>query len=243
MHKKLKPLSSPRAKTLGNKMTISTLADEQLPDIFIFNAPSGTLQPRIHGRYKHLPKTLLKKDCFYCTHNGFYVYPLNDNEYGIGRRLGGESVVAKIKGNDILIGDILVWSQQDQDYIKYDDVDIWVDGDPEHDAGEIDYAPQALQVKSKFDNIKGGYCIIAKTCCERPVYYNEERAMYILFVGPLPAAGTTESEAELSGNWIISPTDNITTGHTYLVESKKTAATFPTECVWTDGVVVEEVSV
>lgn len=100
--------------------------------------------------------------------------------------------------------------------------------DENHEAGEVDYAPQAVYLKSRYANITGGYVIIPKTCCERPVYFSEQRGMFVLYGGK---------------NWIVGPSDRVTGGgYAYMAESEHTDATFPTLARWLDGVIVEEVS-
>ncbi len=41
--------------------------------------------------------------------------------------------------------------------------------------------PQAIAVRSRFQNIEGGYKLQPKLCCERPVYYSEEDKTYVIY--------------------------------------------------------------
>ncbi|CAD7941731.1 unnamed protein product [Amoebophrya sp. A25] len=242
-------------------------AEIAFPDILVNVGRGPNLQGHVRGRYKHLRHTSsnsLSKDCFFCSHNGLYIYAAGENEYAIGPRLGGQSYIAKICSGDVLLGEILVWSVREQEFVKHDDVDIWIDGDLSHQpAHEIeDFAPQAVRLLSKCENIAGGYRIVPKTCCDRPVYVRTTAEEVSAAVGGNAGAATLEQTDEsqelyfgrehqpvplyilyIDGRWVVTPNDTITmqSGFSFLAESRSTSAYFPTECAWKEGLVVEEV--
>lgn len=102
---------------------------DDLPAVFVHSPSDGILHPVVSGRYRHMRRSWLKKDVFYCSANGFYMYALSEDMYGISRRLGSTSAVVKILSSDIMIGECLVFNPELQDYVKYEGVDIWLDGD------------------------------------------------------------------------------------------------------------------
>ena len=106
---------------------MATTPDE-LPAVFVHSPSDGILHPIVSGRYRHMRRSWLKKDCFYCSSNGFYMYALSEDTYGIARRLGSSSAVVKILSSDIMIGDCMVWNPATQEYVKYEGIDIWLDG-------------------------------------------------------------------------------------------------------------------
>eukprot|EP00392_Amoebophrya_sp_AT5.2_P002055 g2060.t1 len=129
-------------------------------------------------------------------------------------------------GADVLRGSIVVWDEKEKEFCQRDDVDMWVDGDRVHEPGEAQYAPQQLHFKSPCVDVSGGYEIVPKTCCERPIYYSEETGLNLIYTG---------------GRWVATASQTVKDGFTFKAESLKTDRIFPTECVWTEGNVVEEV--
>ncbi|CAD7956567.1 unnamed protein product [Amoebophrya sp. A120] len=211
---------------------------DTLPDLIVevpvqaASLPEGILD----GRYKHLKQKVNHKDCFFCSANGFYLYSIanastgNDN-YVFGRKLSGQnSYIARIDSPDVLLGEIYVYDEKQNEFVKKSEsFDIWVDGDAFHgnrQAKHDVFAPQVLHFQSPFADLNGGYEIIPKTCCQRPVYYSEGLQLFLIFVGE---------------KWVCTPNDTVKDGFLFKAESEKTDRVFPTECNWLDGNVVEEV--